>query len=180
MYVGNYSLMSDYRPLKGLLAWEETTLDWIPSGDVRTLLPGEEATIRIHQLEYLSEGIMAVKIRISPKQYYFFEVRERVGSDSLLPRSGVLVTLVNENVGMGYGPVRLVDAHPTTKFSEPGGLDDAPFDLGTGENSTFADKQNGISFVILQKGNDSYLIHFTKPGSIEAAMQTWSKIPEAE
>lgn len=178
IHVGRYDLMSIHVDLPHLMGWNRLALGWIPARNLQLVNPGDVRSVRVSQLESLS-GIVLVKVPISAKQYYLFEARERIGYDSVLPHAGVLVTYVDESVESGKGPARLVDANPSTDT-----LDDAPFNLGAGENSVFASKENKFGFVILQKGTDGYLIHFTKPESVnearEWALEASSRIEQVE
>ena len=166
IYVGPYGLMSRSVDRPHMLGWSKLTLGWIPSRNVQIVGPGEDISVRINRLESLSDGIMLVKIPLSPKQYYLVEVRDRTGYDSALPETGVLVTFVDEMIEGGNGPVRLVDANPSTRT-----LDDAPFNLEAGKISVFTDIEKRIGMVILQKGEGWYLVHFTKPDRIEEVRQ---------
>jgi len=157
IHVGPYCLMSrsTERPL--MLGWCKLTLGWVLPSNVQVVRPGDMRLIKISPLRSLSNETMLLKIQISPKQYYLVEVRERTGYDSVLPDSGVLITFVDELLESGQGPVRLIDANPTTKS-----LDDAPFDLGSAENAVFTDIERGIRLVLLQKLKDGYLVQLSK------------------
>jgi M6 family metalloprotease-like protein len=156
-HVGPYCLMSrsNERPL--MLGWCKLTLGWIPPSNMYVAKPGDEISIKINPHRSPSNETTLLKIPISPTQYYLVEVRDRMGYDSVLPDSGVLVTFINELAESGHGPVKLIDANPTTKS-----LDDAPFDLGPGENSVFTDLERGIRLALLQKARDGYVINLTK------------------
>jgi len=162
IHVGSYCLMSrsTERPL--MLGWCKLALGWLSPSNVQTVQLGDVKSIKIRPHRSLSNETMLLKIQISPKQYYLVEVRERAGYDSVLPDSGVIITFVDELVESGQGPVRLIDANPATKS-----LDDAPFDLGPGENAVFTNFEKGIGLVLLQKANDGYLIHLTKAEGVE-------------
>jgi len=179
IYVGPYGLMSRSTERPNMLGWCKMTLGWIPFSGIQTVRPGEVKSIKIHSLESLSNETMVVKIQIDSKQYYVVEVRERIGYDSVLPNSGVLVSYVDELVASGDGPVRLVDGDPATKT-----LDDAPFDVGPGKNPIFKDVERGAGLVVLQKAEDGYLVHLTKADCVEEAreyaLEAAARIKQAE
>jgi len=162
IHVGSYCLMSrsTERPL--MLGWSKLTLGWFPPSNVQIARPGDIKSVKIRPHRSLSNETMLLKIQISSKQYYLVEVRERTGYDSVLPDSGVLITFVDELVESGQGPVRLIDANPATES-----LDDAPFDVGSGENAVFTDFERGIRLVLLQKLKDGYLVQLSKAEGVE-------------
>jgi len=179
IHVGSYCLMSrsTERPL--MLGWCKVTLGWVPPSNVQVVQPGNIKSIKIRPHRSLSNETMLLKIQISPKQYYLVEVRERTGYDSVLPDEGVLIIFVDELLESGQGPIRLIDANPATKS-----LDDAPFDLGPGENAVFTNFERGIGLVLQQKARDGYLIHLTKAEQVEEArelsLESRNKIEQAE
>jgi len=179
IHVGPYGLMSRSTERPNMLGWCKLTLGWIDPSRVLTIQPGEVESVRIGQLQSPSNETVLVKILITQRQYYLVEVRDRTSYDSVLPDSGVLITLVNESAESGYGPVRLIDANPATKS-----LDDAPFDLGLGENPAFGDWEMGVGIVILQKMKDGYVVHSTKPERLEEAkefaLESTVRIEQAE
>jgi len=179
IHVGPYGLMSRSTERPNMLGWCKLTLGWIDPSRVLTIQPGEVKSVRIGQLQSPSNEIVLVKIPITQRQYYLVEVRDRTSYDSVLPDSGVLITFVNESAESGYGPVRLIDANPATKS-----LDDAPFDLGLGENSAFGDWERAVGIVILQKMKDGYVVHSTKPERLEEAkefaLESTVRIEQAE
>jgi len=157
IYVGPYGLMSRSTQRPNMLGWCKLTLNWISNQNVELVNLEAEKTVKLHRLETLSEGRMIVKITVSAKQYYLVEVRERTGYDSVLPKGGVLVTYVDEMMEGVKGSIRLIDANPSTET-----LDDAPFDIGPGENSTFANVEKKVSVTLLEKGEGWYLVRVTR------------------
>ncbi len=56
-----------------------------------------------------------VTLRNQERVSYYIEARKRAGAyDSNIPSDAVLVYYVNEDIGQGFGPLRLVDATPGT------------------------------------------------------------------
>lgn len=179
IHVGPYCLMSRSTERPSMLAWCRLTLGWVSASKVQTAQPGDVKTVKIHHLGTCSNETVLLKIQLAAKRYYLVEVRELAGYDSVLPNGGVIITFVDELVESGNGPVRLRDANQATKSFE-----DAPFDLGSGKNSLFIDRERGIGVVVLQKTGDGYLIHVTKAEQAEEAkefaLESAARIEQAE
>jgi M6 family metalloprotease-like protein len=98
--------------------------------------------------------------RLNERVSYYVEARKKAGPyDSSLPRDAVLVYYVNEDIGQGFGPLRLVDATPKTSQD----LDDAgllPFPaVSTALNDI---DSTGLNVEVLSKvGAEDYQIHIT-------------------
>lgn len=100
------------------------SLGWLSDNDIVEVDYGSTVTVELKPLESLS-GVRAIRIPISSDAYYLVEVRRKTGYDLYLPGEGVLILFVNETLGSGEGPVRLVDAKPDTTT-----LNDAYFKTG--------------------------------------------------
>lgn len=100
------------------------SLGWLGSDDIVDVDYGSTITVELKPLES-SSGIRAIRIPISSEVYYLVEVRRKTGYDLYLPGEGVLIIFVNETLGPGEGPVRLIDAKPSTTT-----LNDAYFKVG--------------------------------------------------
>ncbi|HEY6212660.1 MAG TPA: M36 family metallopeptidase [Vicinamibacterales bacterium] len=133
-------------PNTHVFAWEKNRPPWTdrastPANNVRFIpYPGAgntfEETIPIFTQETNSAGNpIAIQIGTTPgatvaneKVSYWIEARRKSGTfDSNIPAPGVLVYYVNEWIGQGFGPARIVDATPNDNdltnaaLSPPGG-----------------------------------------------------------
>jgi M6 family metalloprotease-like protein len=133
-FVGGWDLMAEGAnngPLFGLLgsspahisSWGKMKLGWIDQNQVRTVRPGDSATVEIEQLQAKSSSTKAVIMPIAASQFFLIEVREKIGFDKWLPRQldtiNVLVYYIDESISSGEGPVRLqnVEFRPSTTTS---------------------------------------------------------------
>lgn len=153
-----------------LSAWSKIKLGWIQSNRLLIVSKEESMIVDIEPLEAKASGIQAIKLPITTTKYYLIEFREKIGFDSYLPKSGILIYYCDDTIQSGYGPVRLKDANPSTLT-----LDDASFDVG----QYFLDKENNVYIKIISKGLNSFKIKIdrkTKDFSINVIPQ-YKKIP---
>ena len=106
-----------------------------------------------HALEMPTSGIQVVKIPLTANTYYLIENRQKAGYDSVLPSSGVLIYYVDETILVGQGILKVVDAN--SNIPEFKG---APFDIGSGQNDTFIDRENGWILRLIEKQEGSYTV----------------------
>jgi hypothetical protein len=93
------------------------------------------------------------------------EARRRIGEDSGLCETGVLVYSVDASARSGYGPVRVRAAQRDTSselVNRCGPLYNAPFDHAQGEVSTFQDANAGFSVRVLPAGASGYRVRVTR------------------
>lgn len=147
-YVGPWDIMSnDYRyQTSSLASWNLIRLGWLPERSVMIVMPNETAKGAVHQLGTLSSTRFgAIKVPLDDGAYYLIESRFPVNYDEYMPDYGVLVTLVNESVEQGYGPLRVIDSSLETQT-----LDDATYDLRVGKLAVFLDADNNVAVVVLK------------------------------
>lgn len=113
-------------PNTHVFAWEKDRPPWTAANNVRFIpYPGAgntfDETIPIFRQETNTAGNpVAIQIGTTPggtaadeKVSYWIEARRQSGTfDSNIPAAGVLVYYVNEWIGQGFGPARIVDASP--------------------------------------------------------------------
>ncbi len=153
-FVGLWSLM-DYGswldPPSSLMAPEKMWLGWIQPTNMTVVNSGEILNITLGQLERPGD-ILAVKIPIG-YAYYVVEYRREVLTDSALPMEGVIVSYVDETVGSGHGPIKVMDADPSSTT-----LRDAAFTSDTG----FVDSNNEVAVKVLSLGSENSSIRVQK------------------
>jgi len=119
--VGSWSLMDSGNWLgdprqsspSGLEAWGLTRLGWVSTVQVNPTAEG--TVITLYPLER-GFGTRVLKIPVSEGIYYLTELRMKIGVDSALPFSAVLISLINETAWtdyQGYGVVNITDTIPT-------------------------------------------------------------------
>jgi M6 family metalloprotease-like protein len=130
-------------------AWSMTKLGWI-SGSSLAVANAQVSSFTIQPIEVPTNGTHAVEIPIStnspPTIYYLVEVRQKIGFDSALPTTGVLITYVDERF---YPRVTPMDAHPTVA-----GLAGATWGVG----QTFTDSKNSVAVTVSGISGNAYQV----------------------
>jgi M6 family metalloprotease-like protein len=148
-----------------LSVWCKIKLGWIQSNQLLIINKEESAIVDVVPIEVKTSGIQAIKLPITTNKYYLLEFRKKIGFDSYLPSSGILIYYCDDTIQSGYGPVRLKDANPSTIT-----LDDASFDV----NQCFLDETNNVYIKIISKDLNSFRIKIdrrTKDFSISVTPQ---------
>jgi M6 family metalloprotease-like protein len=93
--------------------WGAALLGWLTPtvADPKVLV----SPFDLKPLESLDASTILVPVSLST--YYFIEYRSQTGSDSHLPKSGILIYFVNENLRTGHGPVQLVNPATSQVFT---------------------------------------------------------------
>ncbi len=131
------------------MAWTRIKLGWLPESNVRVVSPGEMLTSWIQGIEVKSSQIQALKIVLSSEKYYLVESRVRIGYDSALPESGVIISYVDETKESGRGIVIVQDAEPATP-----NLHDAAHEPG----QLFVDLDNGVKVTVISTSDTGYQV----------------------
>jgi len=138
-------------------AWSMIKLGWISGSSLGMANTGVVSNFTIMPIEVSTNGIHAVEVPVStnspPTVYYLVEVREKIGFDSALPATGVLITFVDERF---YPRVTPIDAHPTIA-----GLADATWDVG----QTFTDSKNSVAVTVTGRNGNAYQVTVNRAGS---------------
>lgn len=120
--VSNWSLMDSGSWLgepkqsspSGLEAWSLTKLGWISTVEVNPTAEGTVMTLYPLEKDY---GTRVLKITTSEDDYYLVELRMKIGVDTALPYSAVLISFINESARTayhdGYGAVNIIGKIPT-------------------------------------------------------------------
>ncbi|MEM3385857.1 MAG: M6 family metalloprotease domain-containing protein [Nitrososphaeria archaeon] len=140
-YAGKWSLMdhgSWLNPPSSVMAVEKSWLGWI-SSNIYTISDKAIVNITLSRLGILNGTVMA-KVQAG-STYYTIEYRKKVGTDSALPREGIIIAYVNED--LGSGKVKVQDANPITSS-----LDDAAYPSG----GRFVDRSNAVAVRVLETG----------------------------
>lgn len=76
-------------------AWSKESIGWLSATDVGTVRNQE------YVLHAASQSNDALRIRVSPDEYFLVEYRERTGFDSELPANGVIVWHIDTSIQFG-------------------------------------------------------------------------------
>ena len=141
----------------GLCSFTKIRLGWISSNQVVQVPPNETACAFLSPLEQRSDTLV-VKIPLKRDRYYLIENRQHIGYDQILPDSGILILKVDPQIGVGSGPVRIMDADPKSfHFSR------ATFRLDYENRNLFLDKGNNIAVIPLWPEGDKLGVLITTP-----------------
>jgi hypothetical protein len=117
---------------------------------------------------------------MGPTFAYVVEARRKIGVDSGLCETGVLVYSVDSSIRSGHGPVRVRTAQEDTSSSlvnRCGPLYNAPFDKAEGEVGTFEDANAGFSVRVLSSGTSGYRVQVARTTLSTNAVPAGSQSP---
>ena len=159
-YAGNWDIMS-YAPANGgFLAWHLAKFGWLNADQLICIERGE-VTATLSPIER-SEGLRAVVVRLSATTAYVIEARDPNGS--MFCKSGVLVYSVDLTLRGGTGPIRIKPSAGGTsaRQSRCGELSDAPFGIGPGDVTSYADAAIGLSIEVTGRDDRGYSVRVSK------------------
>jgi M6 family metalloprotease-like protein len=138
-----------------MTAWDKIQLGYISGPRLTIAQDRTTSTYTVDPTEIASNNTHAIKIPFTQSsQYYLVEVRAQIGFDTALPAAGVLITLVNENLGIGK--VHVIDGHPSVPD-----LNDAVWTVG----QTFTDSANNVAVTVTSKNGNSYQVTVNRGGA---------------
>ena len=166
--VGSWDLMGWIGPGMDMMAWHKLKLGWLEPSEW-TCVQGT-ATADLTPLDDAGHGKKMLVAQTGPATAYVAEVRGPSGLDSgMCDNGGVLIYKVDDNALSGWAsgtpPIQVELAHPSDP-GDPNGpcaaLANAPFGVGPGETSDFAE---GDVTVHVASGNPStgYRVTMTGP-----------------
>ncbi len=168
VYMGPWDVMSQHfvrpgEPSPGLSSFTKIRLGWIGTRQARLVQPGQTALVFLSPLARKGETLV-VKIPLADGRHYLVENRQPVGSDRVLPDSGLLVLKVNPDADEGFGTVELVNADPAAPHFAR-----AAFRLDERTRNRYVDAPNGVAIVPLWQAQDELGVLVTTPEQAEAA-----------
>jgi M6 family metalloprotease-like protein len=181
-FAGGWDMMSWNDPGTHFLAWNKWKLGWLDSSQLTCLEGPGELTTTITPLARQG-GLKAVVLPMGQSSTYVVEARRKIGEDSGLCDTGVLVYSVDSTVRSGYGPVRVRTAQrdtSSTLVNQCGPLYNAPFDKAQGEVATFEDANAGFSVRVLSSGTSGYRVQVTRTSLSPKAVPVGSSSPSRE
>ncbi|MEU5541491.1 M6 family metalloprotease domain-containing protein [Streptomyces sioyaensis] len=158
-YVGGWDLMGNIAgPAPQYLGWHSWKLGWTRDTQVACLPVRGARTVRLTPVERPGGTKIAV-LRTSETTAYAAESRRATGNDSDACSTGVLIYKVDSAAATGTGPVRIINAHPST--TPPAGctaLDLAAYAPG----QSFTDPATGARIDVLSGGDSGDVVRLTK------------------
>jgi M6 family metalloprotease-like protein len=132
-----------------MTTWCKNKLGWMkPTETVNisqsSIASGNNVTVLLNPQE-VQNPTLSIKIQLTNGTYFMVEDRLRIGYDSALPNNGVLVLFCDDSIASGYGPVRLMSAHPPSLGA------DAAYNVGYFTVSFYGDKLANIGVKVINK-----------------------------
>jgi M6 family metalloprotease-like protein len=164
-HVGGWDVMSSINTGGHFLAWHMWKLGWLDPNQILCVL-GSFETIEetITPLETRG-GLKAVFIPVSASRAYIVEVRQKIGVDTDLCDSGVLIYSVDANARNGTGPIRVSSLNGGKDFEKIKKCDvlyDAPFDVGPAEIASFDDADANLTIEVISRSESSYKVRIRR------------------
>ena len=164
-FAGGWDMMSWNDPGGHFLAWEKWKLGWIDASQLTCVSGPGELTTTITPLER-AEGLKAIVVPTGISSAYVIEARKRIGEDTPLCQSGVLIYTVDASVRSGYGPVQVHAAQRDNtggdEFNRCGPLYNAPFSSAKGKVARFTDDTAGLTVQVLSSSATGYRVRVTR------------------
>ena len=153
--VGNWDPMSALEVGADFLAWHKWKLGWVDPPQIRCVRAAASVEETLTPLS-VEGGVKAIVVPTGPRSAYVVENRQPTARDAALCDQGALVYSVDATVVTGQRPVLVRSAHldgdtDVVLRSRCGPLYNAPFDIGPGEVSVFADDAAGVRIEVLSK-----------------------------
>lgn len=173
--MGPWDIMSEHfvkrnDPPPGLSSFTRIRLGWITPEQVVVAKPGDTSCTFLTPLSRKGTTLV-VKIPLSGGQYYLVENRQPIGSDRMLPDSGLLVLKVDPHVQEGSGTAKVMNADPQAHhFSK------ATFRLEDSRRNLLEDKPNRLAIVPLWSEGDILGVLVTTPEKSGEALDAALKI----
>lgn len=176
IYMGPWDIMSQHfvkkgNPPPGLSSFTKIRLGWIGNHQVQIVKPGETSLAFLVPLAMGGQPLV-VKIPLNDGTYYLVENRQPVGSDKMLPDSGILVLKVNPDADEGYGTVEVKSASGSRDFAN------ATYKLETNHRNIFSDntlsglfQRNNIAIIPLWKEQGNLGVLITTLDQSDAALK---------
>ena len=119
-FVGNFDLMSfGYQEslAPSFLGWDRWRLGWISDAAVICLKPTAENRITLSPIQSGKGALLAV-VPLSATRVLVMESRHPIGIDTKLPKTGVLVYIVDSRIDSGLGPIKVQGKWTSETMSE--------------------------------------------------------------
>jgi M6 family metalloprotease-like protein len=132
-----------------LSVWCKIQLHWISSTQIVNISQsdvqsGVNKTVFLDPQELPGQNL-AIRILLSNGTYFLLEDRQQIAYDAAIPASGVLIWFCNDSEPSGYGPARVVSAHPPDLGS------DAAFNVGFFANDFYGNPILNIGVKVLNR-----------------------------
>lgn len=158
-YAGGWDVMGNIAGhAPQYLGWHSWKLGWTRDDQVACLAASGRRTVRLTPVERPGGTKIAV-LRTGETTAYVAESRRAEGNDAAACSTGVLIYKVGSATQTGQGPVRIMNANPTT--TPPAGC--TPLDLAAyAPGQTFTDPATGARIDVLAGGRTGDTVRLSK------------------
>ncbi|XXH01875.1 hypothetical protein Hte_008237 [Hypoxylon texense] len=152
LFIGGWDLMGLISgPSPDYFAWDKWRLGWLSDDQIECVAEAGSSTHTLTPLEKAG-GSKAVVIKHSATDVLVAELRTADSLDSASCATGVLLYTISTTTATGEGPVRVLDATPSSAGCAGDRLNDAPLNLaGT---SSYTVTQWGVTVTVVSESND--------------------------
>ncbi|KAI0114182.1 M6 metalloprotease [Hypoxylon sp. NC0597] len=152
LFIGGWDLMGLISgPSPDYFAWDKWRLGWLADAQIDCVAEAGSTRHSLTPLE-TAGGSKAVVIKHNSTDVLVAELRTATGLDSASCSTGVLLYTVSTTTATGEGPVRVLDATPTSSGCAGDKLNDAPLSLkGT---SSYTVSEWGVKVTVLSETAD--------------------------
>jgi M6 family metalloprotease-like protein len=158
-YVGGWSIMGDISgPGPDFFSWDKWRLGWLSDDNIDCVVDHGTSEHTLTSLE-VKGGTKAVVIARNETAALVVEARAAEGLDSKVCAPGVLLYTIDTTVVTGEGPLRVLDANPSSGGCGDGDgeLNDATLSLD-GKTSGYEVPGWGIKVKLLSKDGDKFKV----------------------
>jgi hypothetical protein len=132
-----------------MTTWCKIKLGWINAAHIvstsqSAIQSGANETVFLDPQETLGQNL-AIRIMLNNGTYFLIEDRQAIGYDTSIPASGILILFCDDSQPTGYGPVKVMSAHPPDLGA------DAVFNVGFLAKDFYSDPTLNIGVKVLDK-----------------------------
>ncbi|KAI4859900.1 M6 metalloprotease [Hypoxylon rubiginosum] len=153
LFIGGWDLMGLISgPSPDYFAWDKWRLGWLSDDQIECVAEAGSTTHTLTPLEKAG-GSKAVVIKHNNTDVLVAELRTADSLDSASCATGVLLYTISTKTATGEGPVRVLDATPSSGGCAGDKLNDAPLNLAGTSSYTIA--QWGVTVTVVSESSDS-------------------------
>ncbi|KAI1358618.1 M6 metalloprotease [Xylaria arbuscula] len=160
LFIGGWDLMGLISgPSPEYFAWDKWRLGWLSDDQIDCVSVSGTTSHTLTPLE-VAGGKKAVVVKHNETSALVAEVRSSEGLDAASCATGVLLYTVSTETNTGEGPVRVLDATPSSGGCAGDELNDAPLTVDGVASYTLNDW--GVGVTVVSRDGEDYTIEVTR------------------